>query len=151
MDQEDRLLDLINNRTDITFGSLWWIKDIIWETVVSGFKIKDRQKKHPACCIGCEKFTSLFQTIPMLLGSHSICYGFPTGVLSEKNNNKGCHGKEYKDGYFAIRPYNIGVYNVVGSDPGIERNSYKPTMTEREKEQLKRYLHDNGVDIDERA
>ena len=150
MDHEREWLDLINQVADISFGSLWWIKDVLWETVVPHFKMKDGRKKHPACCVRSKKFSSLFQTIPLLLGSHSFSHGFPANMVSAEENRTKKRNTGYEDGYFAIRQYNIAVYNVIGRDPGIERNSAKPTMTEYEKKLLKQFLHTHGVDTDGR-
>ena len=140
METNERWLKLINIVKNFSFGTLWWIKDTVWKKSDPGFVIKNHKKYHPGCSIGGRKFSSLMQTIPMLLGSHSINHGMPIENLTQKRKN----GK----GYFAIRPFNICVCNVIGRDPGVYENFFKPELTADEKKQLKILLHSKGIEFD---
>ena len=143
MDQEQPMLDLINFLHAFTFGSLWWVRDTVWVTVKEDFHMKNAKKRHPGCCIGQREFTSLNQTVPMLFGSHSNSCGFFVGSLSAKD------AALPRKGYFAVRPYPIMVSYVIGKDPDIQRNSFKPELTAEEENDLKAYLIAKGVRIDE--
>ncbi len=142
---EAKLVALINIGRSFHFGTLWWIKDLIWKCVKPEFKVKAPDNKHPAICIGSKKITSLYQTLPMLLGSHSI----HSGVWVEKLTPKAEEREKMGKGYFAIRPYNIGVFHTLGSDPGIEQNVFKPELSKEEKEELKKQLSYRGIVINE--
>lgn len=140
---ESRMIALINTARSFHFGSLWWIKDLVWKSVNADFKVKNIRKKHPAICIGCKKITSLYQTLPMLLGSHSIHSGLWVKDLSPKAQK----GEKMNKGYFAIRPYNIMVSNTIGDAPGIEGNVFKPELSDSEKIELKAKLAAKGIII----
>ena len=141
MDNRTRLLKLMNLVADFSFGTLWWVGDTVWAVVKSDFCIKTARKRHPGCSLGRKNFTSLYQSIPMLLGSHSLRGGFPVDDLSEHKKAEG------RRGYLALRPYNIALYHAVGAKPDIERNIFKPELTEGEKKQLKNLLHNRGIDV----
>lgn len=142
---ESKMIALINIARSFHFGSLWWVKDLVWKSVKADFKVKNIRKRHPAICIGSRKITSLYQTLPMLLGSHSTRSGLCVKDLSSKAEKREKMGK----GYFAIRPYNIMVANTIGSDPGIEENIFKPELSDSEKKELKAKLAAKGIIIHE--
>ena len=79
----------------------------------------------------------------MLLGSHSIHSGMYVSDLTGKCKKK----EKIRTGYFALRPYNIGVAHTLGSDPGVEENCFKPELSEEEKRELKAMLAEKGVNI----
>ena len=140
MENEESWVDLINLTKDFSFGTLWWVRDRVWKAVKPDFHLKNPRKKHPACCLGRKKIESIFQTIPMLLGSHSFQDGFAVdGVSFDANKNK--------HGYFAFRPYNIAAFYVIGRDPDMVMNESKPKLTDKEQRQLKSYLKNRGVDF----
>ena len=142
---EEKMIALINAVRSFHFGSLWWIKDLVWKSVKQDFFVRDSHKRHPAICIGCKKITSLYQTLPMLLGSHSLNFGVWVKGLSPKAEKR----EKISKGYFAVRPYNIMVFNTVGSDPGIEPNAFKPELSDEEKKELKEKLAAKGIVIHE--
>lgn len=141
MDQEQRLLDLINYAKDFSFGTLWWVRDYVWKSVIPGFHVKRPKKWHPGCSLGRKNFKTKFQTVPMLHGSHSYHKGFIVKDLSESSAKKGDYG------FFALRMFHVAVFHAVGSDPGMEKNRYKPTLTAEEKQQLKKRLIREGIPV----
>ena len=143
MSDQQRMLDLINFANPFSFGSLWWIRDSVWKSVNKKFVISSAAKKHPACCLGKRSFQSLGQHVPMLLGSHSNHTGFIVSDLTETSKKT----KDY--GFFALRPYRIPVRHAIGSDPDIERNAFKTSLSDYEKLSLKAYLKPMGISYDE--
>ena len=143
MNQEKRVLDLLNSLKVFSFGSLWWIRDHVWKNANSNFHVTSPDKRHPACCLGQRDFNSLGQHVPMLLGSHSNRSGFIVKDVSESSKKT----RDY--GFFALRPYEIPVQHAIGSDPDIDRNKFKPSLTDREKQTLKTYLKSMGISFDE--
>ena len=143
MSQQQRMLDLINFVKPFSFGSLWWIRDSVWKSANTMFVTSSIDKKHPACCLGKREISSLGQHIPMLLGSHSNRVGFIVRNMTETSQKT----KDY--GFFWLRPYKIPVRHVVGSNPDIERNRFKPSLSDYEKISLKAYLKPMGIPYDE--
>ena len=137
---EKRCIKAINMLCDFSFGTLWWVKDIVWKEAEPNFHLKNSKKKHPAICLGRREVCSLYQTLPMLLGSHSHSFGIYVNKLSEKKKSR-----DLRNGYFALRPYSIAVRHIIGNDPGISRNSYKPVLTDEEKIELIKKLQERGI------
>lgn len=138
---DKKWVDLINFVSDFSFGSVWWIKDTLWKILKPDFYLKKRKKYHPALCLGGRKITSVYQTIPMLFGSHSNKSGFILDGLTSQKDKK---DKE-KHGYFSIRCYNVAVHNMMGQDPYLIRNRYKPMLNDNEKYEFKKYLIKKGI------
>ena len=143
MNQEQRMLNLLNDLNVFSFGSLWWIRDAVWKSVNRSFHVSSPDKKHPACCLGKREFNSLGQHVPMLLGSHSNHTGFIVRDLTETSKKT----KDY--GFFALRPYRIPVRHAIGSNPDIKRNAFKSSLSDYEKLSLKAYLNPMGITYDE--
>ena len=143
MEQEERMLNLFNRLKVFSFGSLWWIRDTVWKSANRNFHVSSSSKKHPACCLGKRDFKSLGQHVPMLLGSHSNQTGFIVKDLTEMS-------KKTKDfGFFTLRPYKIPVRHAIGSNPDVERNPFKPSLSDYEKLSLKAYLKPMGISYEE--
>lgn len=138
---EQKLLELVKFTRSFHFGSLWWIKDVVWKLANPNFVVKNSRRKHPGICINQKKIQSLYQTLPMLLGSHSCKNGLWVQNLSEKSEKREKIGK----GYFAIRPYGLALFHTIGSVPGIEANNFKPMLSDEEKEELKTMLLKKGI------
>ncbi len=131
MNLEQRKLDLINTVCDISLGTLWWIANWLWKTEIPHFDEKHPDGKHPALSLGGRDFTSLYQTVPMLLGSHANRSGFPAkGISADEASH--CT-------LFRIKPYSFCIRHVLGDDPGITGNSFKHKLNDMEKEDFKEY------------
>lgn len=141
----NNLAELINFTHDFSFGSLWWVKDTLWKILKKDFHLSKKKKYHPALCLGGKKVTSIYQTVPMLFGSHSNNSGFPLDGLTSKEDKK---DKE-RYGYFPLRCYNIAVNNMFGKEPGLSRNSFKSKLNETEMNELKKYLVKKGISFNE--
>ena len=134
---EQRYVSLFNAVNYFAFGTLWKIRNILWRKVVHGFVSKNDDEYHPAVCLGRKNLTSLYQTVPMLLGSHSHKTGFPIRDFAP--------GKNKKPSFFKIRPYLFSVADAAGSQRAIEQNEYKPHLEQDEISELKAYLRKGGI------
>lgn len=139
--KEQRMISLFNTTNYFAFGTLWKIKNYLWQKVIPDFVSKKDTGHHPALSLGKKNITSLCQTIPMLLGSHSNKIGFPIHNFSE--TEKGAAG------FFKIRPFLFCVADAVGPQKGIERNEHKPRLDAKEISELKTYLLKKGVRFDD--
>lgn len=140
--EEQRKVEAIKHFFDFSLGTLWWVKDSLWESQISGFVRKKKNKSHPGLSLGRKNISSLYQTVPMLLGSHSNRDGFPLNGLSEKEifATGGCT---------RVVPCFFPIRHVYGADPDILKNTFKPKLNEFEMLHLKRYLTKKGVSYDE--
>ena len=138
---EQRYVDLFNTVDCFAFGTLWKIRNFLWRTVIDGFVSKNDESYHPAVSLGRRKLTSLYQSVPMLFGSHSNKTGFPI-----RNFTCGAKGTP---GFFKIRPYFFRAADAVGPRRGIEQNEYKPRLDPEEIRELKTYLVKKGVRFDD--
>jgi len=138
---EQRYVDLFNAVNYFAFGTLWKIQNSLWKMVVNGFVSKDDSDFHPAVSLGREKLTSLYQSVPMLLGSHSHKKGFPIHNFS--------HARERAASFFKIKPYFVNAVDATGSNPRIKRNDYKPRLEQEEISELKKLLAEKGIRYDD--
>ena len=140
--EEKRWIMTINFARTFSMGSLWWIKNALWREKIEGFDRRHLRGRHPAICLGVRKIESLSQTIPMSLGSHAIRQGFEVGKLNSRE-------KTTKKSHFRIWPYHFAVSHTLGSDPGIEKNNFKPQLTASEVARLKTSLIRQGIRFEE--
>jgi len=138
---EQRYINLFNAVNYFAFGTLWKVKNFLWRKAVSGFVSKNDDEYHPAVSLGKKNLTSLYQTVPMLLGSHSHKTGFPIHNFSPKKDNQ--------TSFFKIRPYFLQASGAVGIQRGIEPNEYKPRLGQKEISELKDYLRKGGIRFDD--
>ncbi len=139
--KEQRFLRLFNTTDYFAFGTLWKIKNDLWRKAIPNFVSKNDEGYHPAVCLGKKNLTSLYQPVPMLLGSHSNKTGFRIWNFSENEKNR--------PGFFKIKPYYFHPADSVGFHHGIKRNEFKPRLSPDEISELKKHLLKKGVRFDE--
>lgn len=138
---EQRYVNLFNTVNYFAFGTLWKIKNSLWHNVIYGFVSKNDAAYHPAVSLGRKDLTSLYQTVPMLLGSHSQKTGFRISDFTGTTRGR--------IGFFRIRPYYFFAADAAGANRGISRNEHKPCLEQTENTELKAYLQRKGVKFDE--
>ena len=138
---EQRYVSLFNTVNYFAFGTLWKIRNLLWRKVVKGFVSKNDDEYHPAVCLGRKNLKSLYQTVPMLLGSHSHKTGFPIRDFVPD--------KKKKPSFFKIRPYFFSAADAAGSQRTIEQNEYKPRLEQDEISELKAWLRKGGIHFDD--
>lgn len=142
---EERLLNLVNFGVSIKRGTLWIVKDTLWEEVIPDFHRK--RKGHPALSLGRkEPFCSLFDTISMMIGV-SRKGGFPVSGVME--NNRVTH-------FSCIRPCirsqfpgvaGVAAKEFLGHQPRICVNKLKSILNEREMKEFDKFLKNRGLNI----
>lgn len=138
---EQRYAGLFNAVNYFSFGTLWGINNFLWRKVVHGFVLKNDNQYHNAVCLGRKKLTSLYQTVPMLPGSHSHKTGFPIRNFVPS--------KHKKLSFFKIRPYLFSAADAAGSQRAIEQNEYKPRLGQDKISELKTWLRKGGIRFDD--
>ena len=142
MEQPDpRYVPLLNAVDFFAFGKLWKIKNRLWKKVDPDFVSKVDEGYHPAISLGKKNLTSLYQLVPMLLGSHSLKTGFPLLDFTKSNSSR--------LGFFKIRPFLFYACEAVGPNKGIEPNLNKSHLEPLEQSALKDYLRKKGVSFDD--
>lgn len=137
---EQRVLKLFHTTNYFAFGKLWKVKNFLWRRAVPGFVSKNDQGMHPAVSLGKKNLASIYQTVPMLLGSHSNKKGFLIQGFSKRSR---------KDGFFKIKPYYLPAADAIGAHRGIEPNDFKSSLDPKEMAELKHYLTMKGVRYDD--
>ena len=138
---EQRYVNLFNAIDYFAFGSLWRVRNSLWRKAINGFVSKDDTDYHPGLSLGKKNLTSIKETVPMLLGSHSHKTGFPIRNFSPK--------KSKKMSFFMIKPFFLSVSDAVGDQCGIVPNEHKPRLEKDEKNELITHLLKRGIRFDD--
>ena len=147
MDFESRLLAAINKLRLAARGTLWIVKDSIWERAISDFVRK--RKGHPGLSISTKTYKSLVDTVPMMIGSSKYSRGsfYVEGVMPNSQI------KEKFTFFSAIRPRPIATADTPpfaiddfrGYCEEIKRNDDKPRLNDAEMNDLNHYLNGKGI------
>lgn len=129
MNNDERRFKALDFLLDYSKGTLWRVKDQIWDKVIEGFVMK--RKEHPGLSIGREKVASLYDIIPMLIGT-SKRHG-KSLMVRDFYEDSASSGKVT---YFSVlRPYPIR-FSEFGSSERVIQNSAKPRLDDNEMKQL---------------
>jgi len=121
------------------FGSIWWVSNKLWRVGIPGFVEKGENGEHPGISIGCKKFESLMQTVPMLFGSHSNTQGFKVSICTD-------NGDETR---FIMRPQcKFPIKHGFGANRMMRQNN-PPILENQKKVELKGYLASREVRYDD--
>ncbi len=147
MDNESRLLAAINELRLAERGTLWIVKDTVWEKAISDFVRK--RKGHPGLSISTKTYKSLVDTVPMMIGSSKYSRGsfYVEGVMPNSQI------KEKFTFFSAIRPCPISpgdkspfaIDDFRGYSEEIKRNDDKPRLNDEEMNDLNHYLNGRGI------
>ena len=139
METDERRFSALDFLLDYSKGTLWRVKDHIWDRVIKGFVWK--RKEHPGLSIATCRAGFLYDTIPMLIGT-------------TKNHGRSVRVKNFYDNpeskdritYFsALRPALIR-FNEFGSSKSVMMNLAKPRLDESEMKELDKRLKIEGVE-----
>ena len=148
MNQESRLLEAINSLRLAGRGTLWIIKDKVWEKTIEDYDAK--RIGHPGLAISRKKYKSLFDTVPMMIGTGHYSRGgfWVEGVVPYLK-------KKNKLTFFnVVRPRLIpedeaqplAIQGFMGNNDEIKRNTAKSKLNQEEMERLETYLDNKGID-----
>lgn len=133
MNNDERRFKALDFLLDYSKGTLWRVKDRVWNDVVKGFVMK--RKEHPGLSIGRERVSSIYDTIPMLIGT-SKRSGKCFIVKNFYNDSK---SKDKLTYFNVLRPYSIR-FNEFGVSSGVSINAEKPKLTPEEVSRLNSFL-----------
>lgn len=143
MEFSERLLKAIVYCFDYSKGTLWIVKDHIWDWAIEGF-VKKR-KEHPAISLGIiDEPNTLEAVIPMLIGCSSRDSRSPNLEVSDTFSDS---IRKKKLTYYAIKPHQLPLRELAGRKPNIRPNDHKTILTDDEFKQLNRYLRSRGVNL----
>lgn len=148
MQIEQRFLDAFNTLSAPRKGSIWFINESVWATMNL---FVPKRKGHPGLVFAGKHYTSLHDTVPVLVGTSKNNSGFQVSRVFGDASNK-------KHTYFsAIRPCSaismpdsspaFAVQGFTGFNPDIQRNQHKPSLDEDEMRKLDEYLEKKGLHI----
>ena len=138
MDSDERRFRALDFLLDYSKGTLWRVKDCIWDKAIKGFVVK--RKEHPGLSIGCRRMASLYDTVPMLIGTTKNS-GMSVPV---KNFYGDPESKDRITHFGVLRPYPIR-FNEFGASESVVSNSAKPRIEDIEMKDLNRILKVVGV------
>ena len=126
----------------VDFGSLWWVPDFLWRREILAFKPREGGA-HPGLCIRIGAPTSVFDPCPLLLGVSSQGPLMVVGMSSSNPKQPGYFGKVLRPGFFGATDFVVRK----GDEPGdsIRRNRFKPSLSESEQMDLRRFLEEKGL------
>ena len=137
MDSEERRFKALDFLLDYSKGTIWWVKDRLWNAAIPNFVVK--RVHHPGLSLARDKAEGLYSMVPMAIGTtKNPGSGFPVDGLSEEGTHEG-------PSYFSVlRPCPLR-FNEFGSAEGIEQNAVKPRLTRDELSRLDRFLFGKGA------
>lgn len=126
----------------VDFGSLWWVPDFLWLREILSFKPREGGS-HPGLCIGIGSPNSICDPWPLLLGVSAQGPLKFVGISSLNPKQPGYFGKVLRPGFFGAPDFVIRK----GDEPGdsIRRNRFKPTLSEDEQTELRKFLEEKGL------
>lgn len=133
MDNDERRFQALDFLFDYSKGTLWRVKDRVWKEVIPNFVVK--RKEHPGLSIGRKRVSSIYDTIPMLIGT-SKKSGRSFIVKNFYNNSE---SKDKVTHFNVLRPYSIR-FNEFGVAKGVSVNTEKPRLTPEGVRQLNLFL-----------
>jgi len=147
MNENSRLLDAINALGLARRGTLWFIKDVLWEKAIEGYAT--RRVAHPGLSISTKKYKSLFDTVPMMIGIGR----YTPGSFQVEDVTPSCKGRRQVTFFNVIRPRAIPedeippltIEEFTGNSDDIKRNSAKSTLDAEEMDRLNWYLEKKGI------
>ena len=148
MEYESRLLEAINKLSLAERGTLWNVKDNVWERAIEDFECK--RISHPGLSISRKRYTSLFDTVPMMIGTSK----YKPGGFWVENVMPNAKVKKTLTFFNVIRPRPIPADEVppmtieafMGNNDDVKRNTDKSRLNQEEMVRLDCYLHNRGID-----
>lgn len=136
MDNDERRFQALDFLFDYSKGTLWRVKDRVWKEVIPNFVVK--RKEHPGLSIGRKRVSSIYDTIPMLIGT-SKKSGKPDEIFFIKNFYNDPNKKDKLTYFNVLRPHSIR-FNEFGVAKGVSVNTENPRLTPEEVRQLNLFL-----------
>lgn len=134
METEDRRFKALDVLLDYSKGTLWWVKDRLWNEAIPGFVMK--RKGHPGLSLSRRKSAGLYDLVPMAIGvTKTVKDGLAVRNISEQSVS----GKDRLTHFAVLRPCRIR-FNDFGMADGVSPNAYKPRLDRSESARLDKIL-----------
>jgi hypothetical protein len=137
-----RLYHLVATVFGVDFGSLWWTPDSLWQREIPRFKPRD-SGAHPGLCARIASPTSICDPWPLLLGVSAPGPLKVVGMNSLNPTKPGYFGKVLRPGFFGAPDFVVPKGG--DSDDSIRRNRFKPSLSEDEQTELRKFLEEKGI------
>ncbi|MGI6355060.1 MAG: hypothetical protein GX937_01605 [Lentisphaerae bacterium] len=140
--EKERWFCLLSLADCYHFGSLWQLREDLLKRRFFGYEATSTHRGHPGVSISRTKLNSLHDTVLMLIGSsrrRNRAFAV-TGVSRNSPPGK-------KTFFQTLRPVSVlpeHFFPPDGAASEVERNDYKPHLTETEKADLKKMLLEKG-------
>jgi hypothetical protein len=126
----------------VDFGSLWWTPDFLWQREILTFKPRDGGT-HPGLCVRVGSPYSVCDPWPLLHGVSSPGPLKVVGLSSLEPTKPAYFGKVLRPGFFGAPDF---VVRKGGDhDDSIRRNRFKPSLSEDEQTELRKFLEEKGI------
>lgn len=134
MDIEERRFKALDFLYDYSKGTLWWVKDRLWNEAIPNFVLK--RKGHPGLSLSRQKLEGLYDPVMMAIGlTKTVKGGFAVRNITEP-----VQGSQPRMTHFdVLRPCRIR-FNEFGAANGVSRNDYKPRLDRNELKRLNKLL-----------
>ena len=125
MDTAKRRFEALDFLLDYSKGTLWWVNDLLWKEVNENFVVK--RKGHPGLSLARRKAESLYDVVPMLIGTTKN----GGRSVTVENITEPVKGSTRRTHFSVVRPYPLR-FGEFGKKNGIYGNDYKPRISNSE-------------------
>jgi hypothetical protein len=151
--QRRKMATLLQTCMDVSFGSLWWIRENIWVEKVPHYRYNSSRICHPGLSLRQEPLQGMGDVVPLLHGSSG-----PSGplVVYGLSWSKGPEHPTSFGRLLAPVPLEVFAHRAPNADPGevsgpwhqrgcATRNRHKPSLEAGEKAILAEWMEAKGL------
>ena len=130
---ERRWSEVARKILDLSFGTLWWVEEPVWQALLPHYDPDSKRAGHPGLSCRQKPIEDLYSSVPMLHG-HSHPRGFPVIGLTEDEPKRTT--------YFGplLGPLPVHEWLPWPSGVRVRANRHKSRLTEEEKTMLADFL-----------
>jgi hypothetical protein len=125
MESAERRFNALDFLLDYSKGTLWWVNDLLWKEADDNFVVK--RKGHPGLSLARRKAESLYDVVPMLIGTTKN----GGRSVTVENITEPVKGSTRRTHFSVVRPYPLR-FGEFGKKSGIYGNDYKPRISDSE-------------------
>ena len=125
MESAERRFNALDFLLNYSKGTLWWVNDLLWKEADDNFVVK--RKGHPGLSLARRKAESLYDVVPMLIGTTKN----GGRSVTVENITEPVKGSTRRTHFSVVRPYSRR-FGEFGKKSGIYGNGYKPRISDSE-------------------
>ncbi|MBR7138380.1 MAG: hypothetical protein IKD44_02425 [Lentisphaeria bacterium] len=133
MDELQRKLNAFAILMDSSFGTLWWVKNTLWQQDNS-FVLKEGEEKNSHPGVSLRKKNSSAAVIPMLLGCSKKSL-FNRTVVFKMND-----ASDRTTTFGTMKPLDVGFLNFL--DGSVWSNSHKRKLSAADMQELEDFIRE---------